>query len=151
MTKKVFGYCGHPFRQLRVSFNGYASLCCFQKRKCLGNILEEGLEAIWKKADIQDIRTCVSEGQLHPHCRAWGCPYNLKGRPIKMHEMEFSEECPRQLEIDLPNIHCNYGGEEPSETNQPCIMCARNFPAEVKKQTDDKWKWCAHGCALIFT
>lgn len=131
---KTRAFCAYPFTRLKVTPDGYATMCCFHTRKCLGNILEKGFEKIWFSPLAEEIRETTLKGNLHQTCKVFSCPlFHLKEKK----EFEFSKKMyPVEFEIDLPTQHCNIGGENPSDKNPACIMCERNFSFAFKKQED---------------
>ena len=48
-------------------------------------------------------------------------------------EIESSQNI--QLEIELPNFHCNVGGTDPSKGQRACLVCPRNLPG-FQAETD---------------
>jgi molybdenum cofactor biosynthesis enzyme MoaA len=135
-------FCEYPFNRVRVTAMGNVAMCCFQRQDPLsaetayiGNLLEKSFDEIWFGEIAEEIRHATLEGNLHKKCCVPGCPYlpQAARRPKKV----IYNEYPTFLEIDLPNTHCNVGGENPSEKNPACIMCERAGPPSVFiKETD---------------
>lgn len=109
-------------------------MCCFHQRKCLGNILEADLEDIWFSPLAEEIRQQTLAGELHRTCKVDSCPF-FKRRTRELQDFAVSK-FPQEFEIDLPNQHCNIGGEVPTFKNPACIMCERNYrdPKEFYQQ-----------------
>lgn len=125
IQETVNAFCSHPFRRIKISAEGDATMCCFQHRKCLGNLLELSLEDLWHGKVAQAVREETLAGRLHPACLTKSCPLvHLKDRPTQ-EVLHFAY--PREFEIDLPNQHCNIGGEEPTEEHPACLMCERHL------------------------
>ena len=106
-------------------------MCCFQRPDPLsaespyiGNLLESSFDDIWFGKEAEQIRRDTSEGVLSKKCQVPGCPYFTSKVPYKTRNVVYNEY-PNFLEIDLPNTHCNVGGESPSPANPACIMCER--------------------------
>lgn len=126
-------YCVLPFVRFKVTCEGDVTFCCFQDRKCLGNILKDSFESIWNGELAQQVRRDTLNNKLHPTCGLpKSCPY------AHMQEPELAANArdidirpvPVELEIDLPSQHCNIGGLNPNEDNPACVMCERNFKFE---------------------
>lgn len=100
-------------------------MCCFQERRCLGNILEQSLEKIWFSPLAHEIRKETLEGKLHPLCQTVSCPFYHRTNRVALDV--YARTYPSQFEIDLPMQHCNIGGENPNDKNPACIMCERNM------------------------
>ena len=123
--KPTGAFCFYPFTKLKVDSAGDCSFCCFQSRKCLGNILESSLEEIWNSKLANEIRTETLRTKLHKTCAVESCPFyhirdELQSRIIKTRKSVI----PFDIEIDLPMQHCNIGGEDP-KPGTACIMCER--------------------------
>lgn len=129
----VESFCSYPFIRLKFTPDGYVTMCCFQTRKCLGNILEKSLEEIWFSPLAESIRRETLEGKLHKTCQIQSCPFFHK--KVKENHRVETKKYPSQFEIDLPIQHCNIGGEIPTDKNPACIMCERNMPFNPQ---DDK-------------
>ena len=99
-------------------------MCCFHERKCLGNILKSSFEEIWFSPLAEEIRSETLKGNLHSTCRGDSCPYS-KSTNLVLQDFGHGR-FPHEFEIDLPNQHCNIGGERPNSKNLACIMCERN-------------------------
>lgn len=118
-------FCERPFARLKVTSEGNASMCCFQERACLGNILTTSLEEMWNSDLANDIRKTTSEGQLHKTCQIHSCPFfHIKQQTMGS---TYMNKFPVDLEIDLPNQHCNIGGENPTPDAPACLMCERHL------------------------
>ena len=89
-TTIVNAFCSYPFQRLKVTCEGDVTMCCFQQRKCLGNILKRSLEDIWFSPLAEAIRKETIEGRLHPKCQIKSCPFFQRGNlEIKEVEQEF--------------------------------------------------------------
>lgn len=100
-------------------------MCCFQHRKCLGNILDQSFEELWFGPVAQAIREETLGDRFHPTCQTQSCPYrHLKVLPKQ--EATFFHY-PIEFEIDLPSQHCNIGGEDPNDKHPACLMCERHL------------------------
>lgn len=120
----VKSFCPHPFQRLKVNPEGFASMCCFQYRGCLGNILDSNMEDIWFGVMANEIRETTLKTQLHEACLTESCPY----RHTKLQEQQVDFFAyPREFELDLPTQHCNIGGEDPSPEHPACLMCERHL------------------------
>ena len=127
-------FCGYPFSRVRVTAEGNVAMCCFQRPDplnpevaYLGNLLEKSFDDIWFGEEAEEVRMKTLEGQLATRCRVPGCPFLSMAQPYPTQRVTYNEY-PNFLEIDLPNTHCNVGGEAPSEKNPACIMCERAAP-----------------------
>jgi len=82
------------------------------------------MKDIWNSKLANDIRESILRGELHPTCgMSQNCPYLVCDRiPQKTQWMQMPDE----LELDLPNQHCNIGGENPSPQHPACLMCSRH-------------------------
>ena len=132
----VDGICSFPFNRCRVTSEGNVSMCCFQRPDPLkpesdayiGNVLEQSFDEIWFSDLAEDIREKTIAGELHKKCQCPGCPILALNKPYPKKNITYNEY-PNFLEIDLPNTHCNVGGENPHPINSPaCIMCERSAP-----------------------
>ena len=107
-------------------------MCCFHRVGNIGNLIDKTFDEIWFGEIAESIRQETQEGRLHSLCQCPGCPFvSMKEYPL--HNIIYNEY-PTELEIDLPNTHCNVGGFKPSKERPACIMCERsdpNFVAEV--------------------
>lgn len=129
-------FCEFPFNRCRITCEGNISFCCFQrpdplkpeKDAYLGNVLENTFDEIWFSDLADEIRRETQAGHLHPKCHCPGCPFAC-GKPPYPKKHFVYNEYPNFLEIDLPNTHCNVGGEHPDPVKSPaCIMCERASP-----------------------
>ncbi|MBC8451195.1 MAG: radical SAM protein [Planctomycetes bacterium] len=69
LAKKHLGFCPHVMGYLKVEPDGEAFPCCRGPRELrLGNVLEEGVEAIWNGAAMQDLRKRMFSGDLPKVC-----------------------------------------------------------------------------------
>lgn len=124
IAKPMTAFCDWPFTQLKVNCEGSVTMCCFQERECLGNILETSLEDIWFGELAENVRKDILNRRFHATCTYTGtCPYRFSNLEDKSFERKLY---PTQFEIDLPSQHCNIGGLKPSEKNPACIMCERH-------------------------
>lgn len=123
--KQIKAFCNYPFQKLKVDSEGWCTFCCHHTRKCLGNILESSLEEIWNSELAKQIRKETLEGRLHSTCKIESCPFYWKQ---ELTQTEYTQkDFPLQFEIDLPNTHCNIGGNTP-KPNTACLMCERANP-----------------------
>lgn len=133
---KTMTFCALPFQRLKISPEGNVSMCCFQERGCLGNILRTSLEEMWTGPLAQEIREVTLGGRLHKTCQTKSCPFNHLGsltatEPLRRFDL------PVDIELDLPSQHCNIGGEQPTNKNPACLMCERHlywYPLEDRLQ-----------------
>jgi len=122
---QINAFCSNPFKRLKFTPEGDVTMCCFQERKCLGNILESSLEDIWLSPFAEEIRKETLANNLHTTCKIESCPL-LKNK-IQKPQSFTAKLFPEEFEIDLPTQHCNIGGEIPSDKNPACIMCERHL------------------------
>lgn len=135
IVRNQFAFCSYPFTRFKVTCEGYVTMCCFQERKCLGNLLDHTLEEIWFGPLAEEIRKETLNGELHSTCSATGsCPYHRRFERAQQGFLQ--HRYPTMFEIDLPAQHCNIGGETPTEKNPACLMCERNwkFPEEFYEE-----------------
>jgi MoaA/NifB/PqqE/SkfB family radical SAM enzyme len=112
---------------MKVNCEGDVTMCCFQQRKCLGNILKQSFEEIWSGPIAEAVRADTLKNKLHSTCSCDTCPFIHIQNELDKHMFEFGDiGLPLQMEIDLPTQHCNIGGENPNEKNPACIMCERH-------------------------
>lgn len=132
-SEKMTAFCSLPFTKLLINAWGDVYTCCHQSKTNLGNIKEDDLLTLWRSKLAKETRDITKKGKLAPLClEAYNCPFQIKEKipytfPINI-------DYPRDIEIDLPDKHCNIGGENPT-SDTACIMCVRahNFP---KNQPD---------------
>jgi radical SAM protein with 4Fe4S-binding SPASM domain len=57
--------CAKPFRELSIRWDGNVSVCCndFRGYYCVGNVVEQGLEAVWNGAAMRAARRKLYHGQ----------------------------------------------------------------------------------------
>lgn len=135
-------FCKFPFERLKIDAEGNATMCCFQQRRCLGNILETGVDEIWRSALSQEIRESTLRDQLHSSCAVSHCPYTCAHtRANTQKRRVVLEGYPITLELDLPIQHCNIGGNNPSEERPACFHCERS--RGFRAQTDRLGDICA--------
>jgi MoaA/NifB/PqqE/SkfB family radical SAM enzyme len=130
-NKEVF--CAFPFNRIKIDPEGDATMCCFHERKCLGNVLDAGLEAVWNSAIANEIRESTLRNELHSTCCDSICPFihvknDLVNRRIHKVRVPLNPPMPfpRNIELDLPTQWCNIGGLKPTSKNPACIMCERH-------------------------
>ena len=122
---ELSAFCEYPFKRCRITCEGQVSMCCFHRTGNIGSLVENTFDEIWHGEIAEEIRRYTSAGKLHPLCQTPGCPYMTNDlTPQKFNHNEY----PITLEIDLPNTHCNVGGQRPSEKRPACIMCERSDP-----------------------
>ena len=92
------------------------------KPRALGNLLETPLDQIWMGSAATRIRKAIERGKLDRACRCGHCPWQFKPRVPR--DLQW-RDLPEIIEFDLPNTHCNIGGEDPTTGQGACIMCPR--------------------------
>ncbi len=122
---KTTAFCELPFTKIKVNSEGDVSSCCWQYYSTLGNVLKQPFDEIWNGVVAKQIREQTSAGKLHTLCNVLHCPYKFKDISKEMHEFNHIEY-PTDIEIDLPNTHCNIGSAIPSKEDPACIMCPRS-------------------------
>lgn len=124
--RTVKAFCTYPFQRLKITSEGNVTMSCFQKKGCLGNILEKGnnVQKIWCSALAKEVREFTEKGDLHPTCQINSCPYKSPNNRVSMSVITCDH--PTEFEIDLPSQHCNIGGENPTAKNPACLMCDRH-------------------------
>lgn len=122
--RKLTAFCEYPFTRLKVTCEGNVTMCCFQTRACLGNLLRQSLEDIWFSKKAEQIRKETEEGRLHKLCKVSSCPFFRRNH--LQDKVVSQKKYPSQFEIDIPTQHCNIGGYNPTEKNPACIMCERH-------------------------
>jgi MoaA/NifB/PqqE/SkfB family radical SAM enzyme len=135
-TQYVKAFCSYPFQRLKFTPEGDVTMCCFQQRKCLGNILTTGLREIWNSPLAEAVRAATARGVLHPTCKGESCPY-FRRPSLDVADVE-SRPLPVEFEIDLPTQHCNIGGETPTEKNPACMMCERHLRRHEGFRQEDR-------------
>jgi MoaA/NifB/PqqE/SkfB family radical SAM enzyme len=129
----ITAFCPLPFTKLLVNAWGDVTMCCHIGSENLGNIMRHDIMSMWKSDKAKEIRQAILNGKLGRACNAApNCPFHLRDKiPFSF---ETNSEYPLSLEIDLPDKHCNIGGENPTKETA-CIMCVRShsFP---KNQPD---------------
>jgi radical SAM protein with 4Fe4S-binding SPASM domain len=69
LAQKHLGFCPHVMGYLKVEPDGEAFPCCRGPRELrLGNVLDEGVEAVWNGAPMQDLRRRMFRGDLPEVC-----------------------------------------------------------------------------------
>jgi MoaA/NifB/PqqE/SkfB family radical SAM enzyme len=129
-------FCALPFTRIKVTCEGDVTFCCFQERKCLGNLLKDTFEDIWNSDLANEIRRDTLNNKLHSTCSMLKCcPFaHMKADELAAQAKEYNVRAvPTELEIDLPSQHCNIGGLKPTEKNPACVMCERNLRFESQK------------------
>lgn len=123
-------FCDLPLTKLIINAWGDVSMCCHHPGSAqIGNIknVKDILE-IWNSPIAKEVRRVTLTGTFHKHCAmARDCPLQHRDKipyPIVAYK-DFAH--PTHIEIDLPDRHCNIGGETPNEQNPACIMCIRSF------------------------
>ena len=122
---QISSFCSRPFKRLKFTPEGDVTMCCFQERKCLGNILKNNLEEIWFSPLAEDIRKETLANNLHTICKVDSCPFSKN--KVQQPEDFIAKMFPDEFEIDIPSQHCNIGGETPSVKNPACMMCERHL------------------------
>lgn len=115
-----------PFRHLKITCEGLVAMCCDQPPGILGNVLETSIDEILNSARIQEIKEATTSGKLHADCGRMYCCYKYVNPEDYIKEITHYG-IPTDLEIDLPNFHCN--------VNPGCIMCFRASPY-YRRETD---------------
>jgi len=106
------------------------------QRGAIGNILEYGYEAVWKGIVANSIREKVGDNLLPTACQTASCPYaHLTSEERLWHIVDVSNPhpFPTEIELDLPDSHCNVGGLSPNKKNPACLMCERHLYGTVQK------------------
>ena len=108
-------FCDLPFVKLKVWPDGRAANCCHQPLGTLGDLSKHKVLDVWNGKIAREIRQATLEGELHPACDKFNCPFKYRERvPVEFP----ANNLPTKLEIDIPDSECNI--------NPPCIMCRRN-------------------------
>lgn len=120
-------YCIRPFEQMRITCEGDVFMCCWQDRPhmAIGNLLKSSTEEVWNSPLVTQTRDSILKGKFPKICQATeGCPYAFSE---KLPSPSFTTPShPHQIDINLPNSHCNIGGRRPTAEKPACIMCERN-------------------------
>ena len=122
---KMTAFCPLPFTKLLVNAWGDVFMCCHHPGNSkLGNVKQHNLLKLWRSEKAKLTRDQTKKGKLAPIChQAPNCPFKLKEKvPF---EFPMNIDFPRDIEIDLPDKHCNIGGENPTP-DTACIMCVRS-------------------------
>lgn len=137
---EISGYCDLPFTRVKVTCEGWVSMCCFMKpwgvndEAYIGNLLHTTFDEIWFGEAAEEVRRDVIDGRLNKRCQKPGCPYAIMDLPYKNKKIIYNEY-PLFLEVDLPNTHCNVGGLKPDPVTSPaCIMCERSDPKFIPEE-----------------
>ncbi len=126
---QVAPFCDRPFRLAVVNSNGAVSNCCWQAstKANIGNLTEQSFEEIWSSPTVQQVRQEILDGKMPRLCAiSEGCPSHRTS--LWKSNAPLSAAKPELLEVNLPNYHCNIGGNRPSEKTPACIMCERSEP-----------------------
>ncbi len=121
-------YCYRPFSDLHVTCEGDAYICCFMNRPDgkIGNLRTSTLPELWHSQVMNDTRDAISRGEFPRLCKeSLGCPYYHQAR--RPGNWGALSKLPTYLELNLPNRHCNIGGNNPSAEQPACIMCERSL------------------------
>jgi MoaA/NifB/PqqE/SkfB family radical SAM enzyme len=132
----ISAFCSRPFKRLKFTPEGDVTFCCFQERKCLGNILKTDLKDIWFSPLADAVRRETLQNNLHRTCKIHSCPFFHN--KVQIPEEFFAKSFPSEFEIDLPSQHCNIGGENPNIKNPACIMCERHLRNAKDFYQEDK-------------
>lgn len=126
-TTTVETFCAKPFRDIILNSCGDVSMCCDQYWQ-LGSLNEQtNVLDIWNGPVAQELREKHLTGELHPICTSGrSCIFMTHERRAGKCEV-YQDYFPMNLEISLPDTHCNIGGPNPGPENPACIMCRRNF------------------------
>lgn len=126
-------FCPLPFTKMLVNAWGDVTVCCHIGSENLGNIQRYDIMDMWRSDRAKDIREKTLKGKLARVCKAApNCPFHLREKVPFL--FEANSEYPIALEVDLPDKHCNIGGENPT-AETACIMCVRSH-AFPKNQPD---------------
>jgi hypothetical protein len=128
-------YCNHPFRRIKIQSDGTCGNCCFMERGALGNILTDGYKEVWNSMMAMTIREKVQNNLLPIACQTDSCPYaHLKSNELEQEKKYIHNipQFPTEIELDLPDSHCNVGGIKPSKENPACFMCERHIFGAVQ-------------------
>lgn len=140
--KEYSSFCHLPLSKLIVNAWGDVSMCCHHPGEYqLGNIKNvQDIMEIWDNDLAKSVRKIHSTGKMHFHCESSpNCPYKTKKPTYYNFHTHKDFKYPTHLEIDLPDKHCNIGGEDPTKGNPACIMCSRRwtFPKNQVDITDE--------------
>jgi MoaA/NifB/PqqE/SkfB family radical SAM enzyme len=70
--------CPYPWHWLNVMVDGHAIPCTFA-RKVVGNVLEDGADAVWNGPVMRQLREDLMAGRLNPLCADKRCAYARGG------------------------------------------------------------------------
>ena len=134
-------FCELPFTKLIVNAWGDVCMCCHHPGNYqLGNIRNyKDLIDIWNLPVAKEIREVTLQGRFHQHCAAApDCPIQFREKTPYNFLAYKDFKHPTHLEVDLPDKHCNIGGEDPTTGTPACIMCIRRhrFPKDQEDITD---------------
>ena len=119
----VESFCDRPFTRMKVTPEGDVSVCCFQDRDTIGNLLQDSFEEVWLGLKARSIREATADGKLHRTCQTDTCPFTT----VDLNAFDIAYgKYPSMIEFDLPTQHCNIGGENPSPETPACLMCERS-------------------------
>ena len=59
-------YCAAPWRGLHINFRGDVKTCCAGDPNMLGNLNDTDIDSVLQGPRLQEIRTTIQQGQLHP-------------------------------------------------------------------------------------
>ena len=147
VESKMTAFCALPFTKLLVNAWGDVYMCCHHPGKSkLGNVKHDNLLSLWRSEKAKFTRDQTKNGNLAPICdKAPNCPFQLKEKVPYQFPMNI--DFPREIEIDLPDKHCNIGGENPTP-DTACIMCVRSHSFN-SNQPDITNLICEQTCPLM--
>lgn len=121
-------FCSLPFTRVILDSHAVVSMCCHQGIHLGQAVNQVQLMDLWRGDLAQEIRDATLSGKLHPACSFAGtCPYLKKKKIVGPCWMYEKALYPLNLELCLPETHCNIGGEHPTSEHPACLMCKRNY------------------------
>lgn len=130
--KAVRSLCYAPFTSLYFDSRGDVRACCHNFNHIVGNIRENGIDAIWHGAKIQILRDALAAYQFGPGCEfcefqtGEGAMGNLSLRKFDQFDVEsITPAWPQQMEFSISNV-CNL----------ECIMCRGLWSSAIRKRRE---------------
>jgi MoaA/NifB/PqqE/SkfB family radical SAM enzyme len=131
-TKAVRALCYAPYANLYFDQAGRVRVCCYNVAYPIGNILESGIDEIWRGAKVKFLRDALADYKFGPGCNfcddqtAGGWFGNAAIRRFDQFAVPSAEpEWPQQMEFSISN-----------SCNLECVMCRGIYSSAIRARRE---------------
>jgi len=124
--------CHAPFKSLRFTLSGKATVCCFNRQHTLGTYPQDSIREIWFGKKAEELRNNMKKDDLNLGCQY--CKHMLENKEFESVKSKMYDHLPVnnhgfpvQIEFELDNT-CNL----------ECVMCNGDNSSSIRKNREKR-------------